>query len=217
MGETLKTRDRRSPSHLTLVRAEDPNVVPLPSQQRGGPVGLAITLADSPSAIAMRGWLVQSLLVEAIMRDDAGQSAAAEYALKRALELGARDRVLLPFLVDPVPELLERHARNHAVHADLISEIVQLRAALAGMTPRQPSESLPEPLTESEIRVLRLLATDLSKREIGNELYVSVNTIKTHVKHLYSKLDVQTRRQAVERGRRLGLLTFSERSRGAVS
>ena len=74
-------------------------------------------------------------------------------------------------------------------------------------------ETLREPLTDSETRVLRLLATDLSKREIGNELYVSVNTIKTHVKHLYAKLDVRTRRQAVERGRRLELLTYSSRSR----
>ena len=106
----------------------------------------------------------------------------------------------------PSRSLFERHARDHPVHADLISEIVELRAALEGTTSRRASESLREPLTETELRVLRLLlATDLSKREIGNELYVSVNTIKTHVKHLYAKLDVQTRRQAVERGRRLGL------------
>ena len=61
--------------------------------------------------------------------------------------------------------------------------------------------------------MLRLLATELSKREIGNELYVSVNTVKTHVKHLYAKLDVRTRRQAVERARGLGLLTYSSRNR----
>jgi LuxR family maltose regulon positive regulatory protein len=77
---------------------------------------------------------------------------------------------------------------------------------------RQASESLPEPLTESETRVLRLLATDLSKQEIGNELYVSVNTVKTHVKHVYAKLDVRTRRQAVQRARALGLLTYSSRN-----
>jgi LuxR family maltose regulon positive regulatory protein len=72
---------------------------------------------------------------------------------------------------------------------------------------------LREPLTESEMRVLRYLPTNLSKREIGDELYVSVNTIKTHVKHLYAKLDVQTRRQAVERARALGLLVHSSRTR----
>jgi LuxR family maltose regulon positive regulatory protein len=199
--------------HLTVVRTEDAQVAPLSSQQWDGPVRPSPALADSPSAIAMSGWLVQSLLVEAIVRDDAGQSTAAEQALERALELATDDRVLLPFLVDPVPELLERHARAHTAHADLISEIIDLRAALEDTTSRQASESLREPLTESELRVLRLLATDLSKREIGTELYVSVNTVKTHVKHLYAKLDVQTRRQAVERARARGLLTHSSRTR----
>ena len=214
MGEVLKTRTRfDSPPHLTVVNGEDAKVVPLFSEQRGALVGLPATLADSHSGMAVRGWFVQSLLVEAVVRDEAGQGASAEYALERALELAEGDRVLLPFLVDPVPELLERYARRDTAHAELISEIFELRTGLEGAGSDQASESLPEPLTESELRVLRLLATDLSKREIGNELYVSVNTVKTHVKHLYAKLDVRTRRQAVERARALGLLTHSSRNR----
>jgi LuxR family maltose regulon positive regulatory protein len=71
---------------------------------------------------------------------------------------------------------------------------------------------LSEPLTESEARVLRYLPNNLSKREIADELYVSVNTVKTHVKHLYDKLDVRTRRQAVERARALGLLPHRSRT-----
>ena len=201
------------PPHLRMVDGEDGDVVPLFSEQRRARVVLSPTLGDSPSAIAVRGWFVQSLLVEAIVRDEAGHGATAEHALERALEFAAHDRVLLPFLADPVPELLERHTRRHTAHTDLISEILELRAGLEGTAVRQASESLPEPLTESETRVLRLLATDLSKREIGNELYVSVNTVKTHVKHLYAKLDVRTRREAVERARALGLLTHSSRDR----
>jgi LuxR family transcriptional regulator, maltose regulon positive regulatory protein len=202
-----------SPPRLTVVRAQDTKVVPLLSEQRGARHGPSPTLGDSPSALAVRGWFVQSLLVEAIVRDEAGEVMATGDALERALEFAAHDRVLAPFLVDPVPELLERHAGRHTAHADLISEILELRAGLEGAAARQPSESLPEPLTESETRVLRLLATDLSKREIGNELYLSVNTVKTHVKHLYAKLDVRTRHQAVERARALGLLTHSSRNR----
>jgi LuxR family maltose regulon positive regulatory protein len=201
-----------TPAQLTVVHAEDAKVVPLFGEQRDALVGLPSTLADSYSGMVVRGWFVQSLLVEAIVRDEAGQGASAQDALERALEFAARDRVVLPFLLDPIPELLERHARRDPAQADLISEILALRARLQSSAVRQASESLPEPLTESETRVLRLLATDLSKQEIGNELYVSVNTVKTHVKHVYAKLDVRTRRQAVQRARALGLLTYSSRN-----
>jgi DNA-binding CsgD family transcriptional regulator len=70
------------------------------------------------------------------------------------------------------------------------------------------AEHLPpwEALSPAESRVLRYLPTLLSLREIGDELYVSVNTIKAHVRHIYVKLEVHSRRGAVERARSLGLL-----------
>jgi LuxR family transcriptional regulator, maltose regulon positive regulatory protein len=201
------------PPHLRMVVGEDADAVPLMGERRRADVGLSPIAGDSSAAIAVRGWFIQSLLVEAMVRHEAGHGTTAEHALERALEFAAHDRVLLPFVIDPVPELLERHARRPTAHAELISEILELRAGLERTTARQASESPPEALTETETRILRLLATDLSKREIGNELYVSVNTVKTHVRHLYAKLDVRTRRQAVERARALGLLTYSLRSR----
>ncbi len=54
--------------------------------------------------------------------------------------------------------------------------------------------------------MLRLLATDLSQREIGSELYVSFNTVKTHTRTLFRKLSVTSRAEAVTRGRELGLI-----------
>lgn len=63
-----------------------------------------------------------------------------------------------------------------------------------------------EPLSERELAVLRLLATDLSQRDIGRRLYVSLNTVKTHTKHIFRKLGVSTRAEAVERARELALL-----------
>jgi LuxR family maltose regulon positive regulatory protein len=200
-----------SPSHFMVASEQHATVFPLVSEEPGKPVGPSVALGDSSSAIAVRGWLVQSLLVEAILRHEAGQAAVAEHGLERALELASRDRVLLPFLVDPVPELLRRHACSNTAHADLIHEVVELRAGLEGATSREGSKSLAEPLTESETRILRLLPTYLSNREIADELYVSLNTVKTHVKHLYAKLDVRTRRHAVERARSLGLLSYSSR------
>jgi DNA-binding NarL/FixJ family response regulator len=65
---------------------------------------------------------------------------------------------------------------------------------------------LSEALSPAEARVLRYLPTLLSLREIGDELYLSVNTIKVHVRHIYAKLEVHSRRGAAERARALGLL-----------
>jgi LuxR family transcriptional regulator, maltose regulon positive regulatory protein len=60
-------------------------------------------------------------------------------------------------------------------------------------------------LTEREKAVLRMLGGDLSQQEIARELYVSINTVKTHTTSIYRKLGVSSRRQAIERARNLGL------------
>jgi ATP/maltotriose-dependent transcriptional regulator MalT len=64
----------------------------------------------------------------------------------------------------------------------------------------------PEALSEREMRVLRYLPTHLSASEIANELYISLNTAKTHLRHIYAKLGVNSRKGAVERARSLRLL-----------
>jgi ATP/maltotriose-dependent transcriptional regulator MalT len=70
-----------------------------------------------------------------------------------------------------------------------------------------------ESLTHGESRVLHYLPTNLSAREIAGELYLSVNTVKTHQRHLYAKLGASSRTEAVERARALGLLAPSVRWR----
>lgn len=66
--------------------------------------------------------------------------------------------------------------------------------------------ALVEPLSEREVRVLQLLATSLSNRQIANELIVSINTVKTQIKSIYAKLDAHSREDAVDRARALKLL-----------
>ena len=131
---------------------------------------------------------------------------AAERALERAPDLAEPDEVLVPFLLSSVQALLERHPPHRTAHASLIAEIRSLYAG-AKPVPRPPSPGPPaEPLSGSEIRVLRYLPTNLTAPEIAPELSVSPNTVRTHIKNLYAKLDTNHRAGAVEHGRALGLL-----------
>jgi LuxR family maltose regulon positive regulatory protein len=75
--------------------------------------------------------------------------------------------------------------------------------------PRTEPQSLaqPEELSPSELRVLRYLPTNLTRPEIARELYVSINTVNTHIRNIYSKLGARDRSSAVEHARELRLLT----------
>jgi LuxR family maltose regulon positive regulatory protein len=157
-------------------------------------------------------WLVPALLQEAIARDALGDRDAAWRALERALDAAEPDRLLFPFLVHPAPGLLERHARQHTSHAALIGQILgQLAGTGKPSSPPAGPTRLREPISVSENRVLRYLPTNLRVPEIADQLTVSVNTVRTHIRHLYEKLGVHSRTEAVERSRALGLLASSPR------
>jgi LuxR family maltose regulon positive regulatory protein len=165
---------------------------------------------DGSVPVTHRATLSEALLLEAAARDALGDSSAADRALERALDIAEPDGAVLPFLLFPVPGLLEHHPRHRTAHASLISEILSLLAG--GSTPASsPQElgSLREPLSESETRVLRYLPTNLSAREIADELFLSWYTVKTHMRHLYAKLGTHTRHETVDRARVLGLLAPS--------
>jgi LuxR family transcriptional regulator, maltose regulon positive regulatory protein len=156
-------------------------------------------------------WDVQAFLLQAIACDTLGDAGAARRALEQALDRAAPEGLLFPFLYDPVPDLLDRHRRGGTAHAGLIGEILNV---LAGQKPGSPPagpQHLREPLSHAEARVLRYLPTKLSAPEIAGELYLSVNTVKTHVRHLYDKLGAHRRHEAVEQARALGLLAPSPR------
>jgi LuxR family maltose regulon positive regulatory protein len=69
-----------------------------------------------------------------------------------------------------------------------------------------PQQPLLDPLSDRELEVLRLLAAGMSNREIGDRLFVAVNTIKTHLRNIYGKLYVRNRTQAMARAQELNLL-----------
>jgi LuxR family maltose regulon positive regulatory protein len=155
-------------------------------------------------------------VLEAMARDALGDSRAAASALERALDLAEPNGVLMVFLLTPAPGLLERHARQRTAHAALIADILSVLAGrqLAPQTAR-PQPPL-EALSDSEVRVLRYLPTSLTGPEIASELYVSVNTVRTHMRHLYDKLGTHTRADTVASARALGLLAPSPSHAGRL-
>ena len=167
-------------------------------------VALAPVIDGSVPLVNAHLWDVQAWLLEAIARDALGEAGAARRALEHALHLAKPEGLLFPFLLDPAPGLLDRHRRLGTAHAVLIAEILNAPSgsgADGGSPPR-----LIEPLSESELRVLRYLPTKLSAPEIADQLYLSVNTVKTHMRHVYDKLGAHRRHEAVEQARAVGLL-----------
>jgi LuxR family maltose regulon positive regulatory protein len=157
---------------------------------------LAPLLAPQPPDIATEAWLL-----DALAADQLGLEGAVCIALGKALEAAAPEAIRRPFLSSgrSAIALLDRHRDLVRVHGTLADRLL-------ASADRRPEPGLVEPITERETVVLRYLPTLLTAREIASELYVSPNTIKTQVKSIYRKLSVQTRRAAVDRARRLGLL-----------
>jgi LuxR family maltose regulon positive regulatory protein len=150
-----------------------------------------------------------------------GRPGEARGELERALRLRRRVPGVSPWpTLEALLQLAEvRLGLGDRAAADLLNEAQELLASLpdggeaqlarlrrlgqelTGLSSGPP----PEPLTEREVTVLRLLRGTLSLREIGQELHLSPNTVKTHTRVIYRKLGVSTRRQAVEQGHRAGI------------
>ena len=130
--------------------------------------------------------------------------------MERAIRRAAPERICLPFLT--IDRARCARLLSRVVIADDPPEtafILELRRLTSetGHTETAPEpEPLAEPLTDREMGVLRLLPSMLSNTEIADELFISVNTVKVHLKSLYRKLDVPNRRGAVRRGHSLRLI-----------
>jgi LuxR family maltose regulon positive regulatory protein len=136
-------------------------------------------------ALARRGASVVELAAALLAQCDAARAAGEA-------ELGGAARAEAGALLDAAPD----------------PGRLGSRAAL-GLARRAPRSSLvaaPDELSERELAVLRLLPTELSQREIGDALYVSLNTVKSHTRRIFAKLGVSGREDAVRRARQLGLL-----------
>jgi LuxR family maltose regulon positive regulatory protein len=170
-------------------------------------LGLVDRVLDDARAAGRDGSLIEACLVRALAHHANGDADSAAADLAAALTAGVPAGYCRLFLDEgqPMAELLERAAR--AAAADVRTHADHLRAAAQRPSgPAPAGRASEEGLSERERQVLRLLATELSGPEIAGELFVSVNTLRTHTKHIFSKLDVKTRRAAVRRAADLGLL-----------
>ena len=157
---------------------------------------------DEPTPAAVQAWTVNALALDALADHD-GAGESLEHALELA-EPGGLRWALLDFGRSLAP-LLNRQLRRGTAHRALVGELL---ATLDGSNGhgRAHAPFVMEPLSPRERAVLRYLPTMMSNQEIASELFVSVNTVKTHLKAIYRKLDVADRREAVSRARSLELL-----------
>jgi LuxR family maltose regulon positive regulatory protein len=151
--------------------------------------------------------VVETHLLAGLAHRELGDQRAANQAAERALGLAEPDRLILPFVMTGSGELLEALPRHETAHAALLADILDVMdgsSPAAGDQPRPPDA---EELSPGELRVLRYLPTNLSRPEIASELSVSVNTVNTHVRSIYAKLQARDRSSAVQRARELRLLS----------
>jgi LuxR family maltose regulon positive regulatory protein len=159
-------------------------------------------LEEMPLSIRAEAWLLDAMALDAL----AAHEAAAR-SLERALDLAEPAGLSRLILAQgaAVGPLLRRHTRHGTSHPAIVGatlEALEQRGQRAG----RAHALLAEPLSEREQVILRYLPTMMSNQEIAGELYVSINTVKTHLKAIYRKLDARGRREAVQRGRELGLM-----------
>ena len=148
----------------------------------------------------------EAWLLTALAHDRLRNDADASAALLRALTLAEPEGIARPFLLsaERVTPLLVRHQQISGRYEEFTTHLLEL---LGAREPGTTGAHLLEPLTNRERSVLLLLPTMMSNAEIAEELFVSVNTVKVHLKSLYRKVGATSRRQAVARARELGLLT----------
>jgi LuxR family transcriptional regulator, maltose regulon positive regulatory protein len=172
----------------------------------GGDAEGALTALSAPADAAYPVIGVERDVLRAVALRSTGDEEGALASIGEALSRAEPEGIRRPFLsVGPgVRELLAEHLRKAVSHRWFASELVRRLDGSNGSR-ILPAELL-EPLSAREGEVLRFLPTMMSNADIASELFVSVNTVKTHVKSIYRKLEVTRRQDAVRRARQLHIL-----------
>ena len=167
----------------------------------------AAAVLDGTAPVIGYVTVVETHLLAGLAHRELGDQRAASQAAERALGLAEPDRLVMPFVMTGSRELLEALPRHETAHAALLTDILDVVHGASLAANDQSPTPQTEELSPSELRVLRYLPTNLSRPEIASELSVSVNTVNTHVRNIYAKLQASDRSSAVQRARELRLLS----------
>jgi LuxR family maltose regulon positive regulatory protein len=181
-------------------------VICLAEGDPAGALGALRQVLDGTAPVVGYVTVVEAHLLAGLAHRELGDQRAANHAAERALALAESDRLVLPFAMTFSGELLEALPRHETAHAALLTDILDILHGSSVAAGRQPPPADAEELSPGELRVLRYLPTNLSRPEIASELSVSVNTVNTHVRNIYAKLQARDRSSAVRRARELRLL-----------
>jgi len=186
--------------HITLARAL------LASGSAIEAAELLDRLLEAAEGGGRRGSAIEILVLQALAHQRRGDTRAALVSLERALTLAEPEGYSRVFVDEgpPMTALIETAAKRGIS----VGYVQRLLAEFGpGAHAPRSAQSLIEPLSDRELEVLRLLATDLDGPEIASQLMVSLNTMRTHTKSIYTKLGVNSRRAAVHRANELQLLS----------
>jgi len=177
-------------------------------------IGLLERLRQAAEEGGRTGSAIEILVLQSLVHQAQGQQPAALWHLERALTLAEPEGYVRVFVDGGagLAQLLEEAARQ-GIMPDYARRLL---AAFAGerrdpagdVMPPTPLASSPlnEPLSQRELEILRLFQSELSGPEIAQELVIALSTLRTHTKSIYSKLNVNSRRAAVNRAVELGLI-----------
>jgi LuxR family transcriptional regulator, maltose regulon positive regulatory protein len=175
----------------------------------GDPAGALDAVAgvlDGTAPVLGYVTVVEAHLLAGLAHRELGDQRAANQAAERALALAESDRLVLPFAMTGSAGLLEALPRHQTAHPALLADILDVLHGSSPAAKDQPLTPPAEELSPGELRVLRYLPTNLSRPEIAGELSVSLNTVSTHLRSIYAKLQVSHRSSAVRRAQELRLL-----------
>jgi LuxR family maltose regulon positive regulatory protein len=184
-------------------------VICLAEGDPAGALGALHDVLDGTAPVLGYVTVVEAHLLAGLAHRELGDQRAANQAAERALALAESDRLVLPFAMTGSAELLEALPRHETTHAALLADILDVLHGSSPAAPKPSSSPPTEELSPGELKVLRYLPTNLSRPEIARELSVSVNTVGTHIRSIYAKLQVRDRSSAVRRARELRLLAAS--------
>lgn len=176
---------------------------------QGDALGLLSHLLEAAEKDKRTASIIEILIVQILAHEAQGDISSALVVLQHVLELAKPEGYLRIFVNEgeTMAELLKKVKNEDGRLQNYIQKLLKAFGREEKALPTSfNSQPLIDPLSERELEVLRLIADGLSNQEIAEKLYLSLHTVKIHARNIYAKLGVNSRTQAVARGKELGLL-----------